>query len=208
MTRRRAADPAWAWFASKTPDCAPLDDPFYASDEFAGRSIPWPEWACRAPDGGVHVDARCSQVHVRVVRKPSDQLEFGWTCNFGVRLIARRWLSLIEDLVEEPYTFIGDVVAAGRRLDDWSTLHGRLTPPLLSSEGSSKTCPICGDVYAMIRGRTFFADPRAREMPLIVNRSGLFIRKDIFERRDLPTPAGAFRPLWVRLDDDFHQTPA
>jgi hypothetical protein len=38
-------------------------------------------------------------------------------------------------------------------------------------------------------------------MPVIVNRSGIFIRKDVFETRRLPVPAGAFKPSWVSLED-------
>jgi hypothetical protein len=108
---------------------------------------------------------------------------------------------LIEDLIEEPHTFIGEVVVGGRSVDAWTTLHGRLAPALLSSEGLAKTCPVCGDVYSTIHGRAFFANPTARSMPLIVNRNGIFIRRDVFEKRRLPTPAGAFKPSWVGLEE-------
>ena len=173
MTTERRTDESWAWYAPRTPDCAPLDGSSYPSAEFDGRQIPWPEWACRAPDGGVHIDARCSRIDLRLAQPPKKRLEYTWTCNFGVRLLARTWLSRIEDLVDQHHTFKGDVVAGGQPITNWATLHGRSAPPLLSSDGRSKTCPICGDVYATLHGRVFFADPAARSMPLIANRNGL-----------------------------------
>ena len=201
MATDRRSDVSWVWYAPRTPDCAPLDEAAYPSAEFNGRSIPWPDWVCRAPDGGVHIDARCSRIDLHLAKPPRRRLEYTWTCNFGVRLLAQTWLSRIEDLVDPQYMFSGDVVAHGRRIAGWSTLHARSAPPLLSSEGWSKTCPICGDVYSTLQGRPSFTDPAARSMPLIANRAGIFIRKDVFAEREIPTPAGAFEPKVVWLEE-------
>lgn len=202
MLDGRRSDTAWAWFAPQTSDCAPLDRRAYPSIEFLGRPIAWPDWACRAPDGGIHIDARRTRLDIHLAKEPKAKLEFTWTCNFGARLVARPWLSLIDDLIdEEDGIFTGEVLRGERTVEAWTSLHGRLAPPLLSSDGQVKTCPICGDVYSMLKGRTFFASPAARSKPLIVNRSGIFIRRDIFEQREIPTPVGAFEPSWVWLEE-------
>ncbi len=202
MFEGRRSEAAWAWFAPRTSDCAPLDRRAYPSAEFLGQPIAWPEWACRAPDGGIHIDARRASIDIRLAKEPKAKLEFTWTCNFGARLVTRRWLSLVEDLVDEvAEVFTGAVFRGENKIEAWRSLHSPLAPPLLSSDGQVKTCPICGDVYSMLKGRTFFANPAVLSKPLIVNRSGIFIRRDIFEQRAIPTPVGAFSPSWVWLED-------
>lgn len=192
---------AWAWYASRTPDCSSLDSLAYPSVEFVGRAMPWPDWACRAPDGGIHIDRRRARIDVHLAEPPKRRLQFGWTCEFSVKLVDRAWLSLIEDLLADGSVSVGDVFAGGLKLESWKTLHGRDAPALLSSEGWSKTCPTCGDTYSTLHGREFFVDPAARSMPLIVNRSGIFIRRDIFDTRRIPVPNGAFKPAWVSMED-------
>ena len=201
MLRERRVQTAWAWYALQTPDCSPLDRAAYSSVEFRGRAIPWPDWVCRAPDGGVHIDGRRERIDVHLTAPPKRRLQLGWTCEFGVKLVNRTWLSLIEDLLPDAHISTGDVIVAGRKHESWKTLHGRNAPALLSSEGQSKTCPTCGDIYSTLHGQEFFVDSTARSMPVIVNRSGLFIRKDILETRPLAVPVGAFKPVWVSLED-------
>lgn len=198
---RERGETAWAWYASQTPDCSPLDRSAYPSIEFSGGAFPWPEWACRAPDGGVHIHHRRLRLDVHLAAPPKRRLQFGWTCEFSVKLVDQTWLSRIEDLLVDADIAIGDVFVAGRKLVSWRTLHGSNAPALLSSEGWSKVCPICGSVYSTLHGREFFVDPAARSMPVIVNRSGIFIRRDVFETRRLPVPIGAFKPDWVFLEE-------
>ena len=109
MATDRRSDVSWVWYAPRTPDCAPLDEAAYPSAEFNGRSIPWPDWACRAPDGGVHIDARCSRIDLHLAKPPRRRLEYTWTGNFGVRSVAQTWLARMKDLVDPQYMFSGDV---------------------------------------------------------------------------------------------------
>jgi hypothetical protein len=71
---------------------------------------------------------------------------------------------------------------------------------LVSSEGSEKTCPLCGNPATVTKGRVYFTDRQVLEMRLIVNDSGIFVRGDEVLRRDLRAPIGAFRPILVELD--------
>lgn len=120
MLDGRRSDTAWAWFAPKTSDCAPLDHRAYPSIEFLGRPIAWPDWACQAPDGGIHIDARRTSLDIHLAKEPKAKLEFTWTCNFGARLVARPWLSLIEDLIdEEDGIFTGEVLRGERTVEAW-----------------------------------------------------------------------------------------
>lgn len=201
MDRAARAEETWAWYAAQTPDCSRLDPTAYPSAEFLGQPIAWPDWACRAPDGGIHIDARLARIDVHLARPPKRRLEIGWTCSFGVRLVSSAWLSLIEDLLEESGVAAGDVFVRDRKLTSWKTLHGSQAPALLSTEGRSKTCPVCGNIYSTLHGREFLADPAARSAPLIVNQSGIFVRRDVLEGRRLPTPVGAFKPSWVSLEE-------
>ena len=201
MPQEQGAEATWAWYALQTPDCSPLDRSAYPAAQLAERTIPWPDWACRAPDGGVHIDARRSRIDVHIAKTPKPRLQLGWTCEFGAILVRRDWLALIEDLLVDSSISVGEVSVSGRRLDSWATLHGSNAPPLLSTEGWSKTCPTCGSIYSTLHGREFFAARAALSKPVIVNWTGIFIRSDIFEARRLPVPRGAFKPDWVSLEE-------
>jgi len=123
-----------------------------------------------------------------------------WTCDFGLFLVAKRWLTQIEDLIDGESTFVGSLVVSGDKLDSWATIHGRLTPALSSREGRHVSCPNCGNTATVIHGGTFFADPAAVGRPLIVNWNGIFVREDIVAERNVTTPIGAFKPSLVRYE--------
>jgi hypothetical protein len=122
-----------------TPRCIPLDHRAYPSTVFDREIVPWPNWCCKAPDGGVHIDARVAAI---------------------------------------------DEARA---------------PRLLSSEGWSKVCPVCGYVYATLHGKVFFADPAVQGRPLIITSDGIFVGEDEAIRRQLRTPTGAYKPTVVEL---------
>jgi hypothetical protein len=164
---------------------------------FNRRPLPWPDWACKAPDGGTHANGSLGSIDVRVAHEPTGREEYQWTCEFQVRLLRRTWYSDIADLVDGRSVAVGRVLVGETELADWVTLHGVRPPILHGSEGWSKRCPICGDEYSLLRGRTFFSDPAVLEMPLIVNGSGIFVREDEAIRRNIRTPVGAFKPSLI-----------
>lgn len=191
----------WLWYGVRTPKCVPLDRDAYPETVYDGQLIPWPPWACKAPDGGVHYNASLASIDIAVASKPRGRYEFGWNCDFQVFLLRRSWFSRIEDLVEaSDRVGHGRLFLKGEPLDDWATIHGRRPPPLTASEGWTKVCPICGRPYTLMHGRVFFSDPAVRDMPLIVNGAGIFVREDEVRRRNLPPPLGAYKPRIVRLE--------
>jgi hypothetical protein len=179
-----------------------LDPGAYASTVYDGEVIPWPDWCCKGPDGGVHVDARVAVIDVHLLRGPSGPDEVSWTCNFQVLLASRRWLAQIEDLIDGRQVALGQVFVNGKPSLDWATINEAHAPGLFSSEGWSKVCPICGDVYATLWGKTFFTDPAIAGRPLIVASSSIFVREDEAIRRGLRTPVGAYKPSLVGLRPD------
>jgi hypothetical protein len=189
----------WLWYAIRTPRCLPLDRRAYPSTIFDRKVIPWPDWCCKAPDGGVHIDARVPAVDVHLSRAPSGPDEVSWTCDFQVLLASREWLAQIEDLIDGRRVAVGQVFVDGRALPDWATLNEVHAPRLVSSEGWSKVCPICGSPYAVLYGKVFFTDPAVQGRPLIVAADGIFVRKDEVIRRQLRTPNGAYKPTVVEL---------
>lgn len=194
-----AASHRWLWYGIRTPRCVPLDPSAYASTVYDRETIPWPDWCCKAPDGGVHVDARLGEIDVHLLRVPQSRDEVSWTCNFQVLLVSRRWLAAVEDLVDGQKVVLGKVIVAGQVLTDWATIHERHAPGFFSSEGQSKVCPICGSIYATLWGKTFFTDPAVLGRPLIVASSNIFVREDEVVRRELRTPAGMYKPTRVGL---------
>lgn len=204
MARKQTtAVETWLRYEIRTSDCVPLDRKSYPGDLYEGRPIPWPQWACRAPDGGIHKDNRIGQIDVHVTAPPKKKDEIGWTCDFQVLLISRRWLEEIKDLIDPSKTFVGRVFQNGQELTDWATLHERSPPLLMMKEGWRKTCAICGGEYSVIYRGTFFADPAVLGRRVIVNAKGIFVRKEDAEARGLKPPAGGFKPITVQYRPEW-----
>jgi hypothetical protein len=199
MSRTKNPDERWLWFSSRTSLSVPLDPAAYPSTLFDGHPMPFPDWACRAPNGAVHIDNRRGRIDIDVAKAPNGRVEFSWCDPFGVHVLARRWLADIEDLVDERTVFVGDVRRKGRRLDNWATLHQKGAPILLSSDGWANFCPICGASFSALWGRLFFADPSVIGRPLIVHTFGVFVREDLALSRNLRRPEGGFKPRVVRF---------
>ncbi len=189
----------WLWYTSRTPRGVPLDPRAYPSAVFDREVIPWPDWACKAPDGGVHIDARIGAIDVHLAKAPSSRDEISWTRGFQVRLVSSEWLAQIEDLIDGRNVARGQVFVDGRALTDWATIHEAHATRLFSDDERSKVCPICGDLYAVLYGKTFFVDPAVQGRRLIVTSNGIFVREDEAIRRRLRTPAGAYKPSLVGL---------
>ena len=189
----------WFWYSTRTPRCAPLDPRAYPSTIYDRETIPWPDWCCKAPDGGVHIDARVVAIDVHLSRAPSERDEVTWTCDFQVRLVSREWLAQIEDLIDGQRIALGQVYVDGEALADWATIHEAHAPRLLSSEGRSKVCSICGSPYATLWGNIYFTDAAIVGRPLIIGSDGIFVREDEAIRRALRTPAGSYKPKLVGL---------
>lgn len=203
MTRPKSPNGArWLWYALRTAACAPLDAGAYPSTVYDRRVIPWPDWCCKAPDGGVHIDGRASAIDVHLAREPEGPDEVSWTCDFQVLLVSMSWLADIEDLIDGQRVALGKVLVEGRASSNWATINEVRAPGFFSSEGWSKTCPICGSVYATLRGKVFFTDPAIVGSPLIVASKGIFVREDEAAQRNLRTPIGAYKPTLVGLDPD------
>jgi len=196
----RGAGLRWLWYSCRTDHCVSLDRTVYPATAYDGRPIPWPNWACKAPDGGIHADGRIGSIDLQVAHEPSGPEEYQWSCEFQVRILHRDWYSLIEDLVDGSVVAAGRLIRRGEVMPEWVTLHGVKPPILHASEGWHKRCPICGDDYSLLRGRKSFRDPIVIDMPLIVNGSGIFVREDEAVRRNLRTPVGAFKPSLVGLE--------
>jgi len=195
----KAAAPAdrWLWYAARTGRCVPLDPTAYPSITDQGEATPSPPWVCRSPNGGLHIDSRLGRVDIDVAKAPPANIEINWTCDYGVRVVSRAWLSEIRDLIDEGTIFVGDVRRKGRRMENWATLNQTGAPRLLGSEGWADSCPICGQPFSVLRGRLFFADPGVRGRPLIVNGQGVFVREDLALGRNLRRPTGSFKPSVV-----------
>jgi hypothetical protein len=189
----------WLWYALRTAKCMPLDPGAYPSTVFDREVIPWPDWCCKAPDGGVHIDARVGAIDVHLARAPSGPDEVTWTCDFQVLLVSRKWLTQIEDLIDGHRVALGQVFVNGRASNDWATINEADAPGLFSSEGRAKVCPICGYVYATLWGKVFFTDPAIAGRPLIIASRAIFVREDEAIRRGLRAPVGAYKPRRVGL---------
>jgi hypothetical protein len=189
----------WLWYSLRTPRCVPLDHHAYPSMTFDRETIPWPVWCCKAPDGGVHIDARVGSIDVHLSRTPSMRDEVTWTCNFQVLLVSREWLAQIEDLIDGQRIALGQVYVDGEALADWATINEAHAPRLFSSEGRSTVCPICGSPYATLWGKLYFNDPSIVGRTLIIGADGIFVREDEAIRRSLRTPAGSYKPKLIKF---------
>jgi hypothetical protein len=192
---------AWRWYALKTFTCVPLDADAYPSTHFDGRPMPWPDWACRSPNGGVHLDARRGRIDVHVAKHPSKRIGFSWTCEFILFIVSKSWISELDDLVDNRYTFKGSLYKDGQELVEWATLHELSSPPLMSTRGQTNDCAVCGGIRHFTDGRVFFSDPAVLDRRLIVNRNGIFVREDEALRRNLRTPRGAFKFSLVKFKE-------
>lgn len=198
-----SADPLiqrWLWYATETDNCVSLDRKGYGEATFDGVAIPLPEWVCRAPDGGLHIDAGLLGLNVDVAAPPNSHDELSWTCDYVVRLVAHSWFNDVRDLVDEARIGLGTLRLNGKTVPGWSTIHERHPPILLATDGHVRTCPLCGGSYTVLHGREYFSDPAAIGRPLIVNSNGLFVREDIARVRGLRTPRGAFEPGIVEFE--------
>jgi hypothetical protein len=187
----------WLLYAIRTPDCTALDPGAYPKGVYHEGPIPWPPWACRAPDGGIHKDNRIGRIDVHLTGRPEKKDEISWTCEFQVTLLARVWLRQIEDLIDPAKTSVGQVFLNGQELADWATLHDATPPLVMMRDGWRKSCPICGEDNNVIYGGMFFADPTVLGRSVIVTGEGIFVRKEDVEERGLMPPTGGFRPVRV-----------
>lgn len=203
MGQRHAAErEGWLQYAARTADCVPLDRNAYPAAVYRGRPNPWPPWACRAPDGGVHKDNRIGQIDVHVGAVPKGG-EYTWTCEFTIELISRRWLDTVGDLLDRSRTYVGKVFHNGEELPDWVTVHESDPPLLMMKRGWRKTCPICNSDYNVVYGGAFFSDPAVLERRVFVNQNGIFVRKEDVETRGIRPPVGAFKPPIVRYRPEW-----
>ncbi len=196
---RASSKERWLVYSCRTSAYMSLDPSAYTSTLFDGRPIPWPPWACKAPDGGIHIDNKIDRFDVDLIKSPRRSLDFHWTHNFGVHIISDSWLDDIRDLIDESRTFLGDVRVGGKKISGWSTIHEPGAPPLLASAGTSKTCPICGSYYTTLWGKLSLGDQSAAGRPLFPNDNGVFIREDLVLSRNIRRPAGVFKPWPVKL---------
>jgi hypothetical protein len=199
MMGARRSENRWLWYSSKTSECVPSDRHAYPSTAYDDWRIPWPDWACKAPDGGVHGSSRVGQIDVHVSKAPSDRAEVTWTCDFQIRVISRRWLAEIEDLVDGSKICAGRLLLDGEELADWATLHEVNSPALFATEGRAKTCPICNHHYTTIHGSVSFLEPEVVGRSLILAGNGIFVREEEVVRRSLRTPSGVFKPRILRF---------
>lgn len=190
----------WLWYASKTADSVTLDASAYGSTSLNGNLIPFPDWACKSPNGGVHVNSKRLRIDADISEKPNANEDYSWTRIYCVTLISNTWLNEIHDTIDKSKIGIGAVRMAGRPLPGWSTLHEVDPPSLLSTEGHLTTCPLCGKALSILHGREYFSDPTVIGRPFIVNTSGLFVREDIAVSRSLPTPRGTYEPQVVEFE--------
>jgi hypothetical protein len=176
-----------------------VDRNAYPTTIYDGQPRPWPEWACRSPAGGIHVDARRGSIDVKVAKAPNNRDELNWTCDFQITVVADSWLSQLEDLIDDDRVALGKIIFNEKNVEGWSTIHERTPPSLLATEGRTNTCEICGASYTTIHRGAYFTDPTAAARLLIVNQNGLFVREDVARGRNLRTPSGAFKPRAIKL---------
>lgn len=196
---KKRTDERWLRYALRTAKCIPLDPAAYPATVYDHEVIPWPDWCCKAPDGGIHIDARLAAIDVYLSRAPNGPDEVTWNCDFQVLLARKQWLTQIEHLIDGQRVALGQVFVNGRALPDWATINEAYPPGLFSSEGWSKVCPICGHIYAPLRGKVFFTDPAIARRPLIVTSGSIFVREYEAIRRGLRAPVGAYKPRLTGL---------
>lgn len=192
----------WLWYATETDDCVQLDRTAYAETVFDGSVVPLPDWVCRTPEGGLHINAGILQLDIEVAQLPGHNDEISRICDYGVRLIADTWLDQVLDLIDGSRIGLGKLRRNGEPIPGWSTIQERQPPDLLSTEGYVQTCALCSGSYSILHGREYFSDRAVIGRPLIVNSSGLFIREDIARSRHLRKPRGAFEPELVEFEPE------
>lgn len=132
----------------------PLDRNAYPRKWRLDGVAPWPSWACKSPSGHIHKDNRVGAIDVHLSRLPKKADEISWPCEFQVRLIAKAWLGLFEDLIDTEKTGIGRVFLGGEEATEWVTLHEANPPLVMMKEGWRQHCPICGgDDNVIFKGK-------------------------------------------------------
>ena len=196
MARRQIGpNETWLLYAARTADCAPLDRNVYPVRPYHDGMIAWPPWVCQDPNRGIHKDNRIGRLDVYLAAPPKKKDEISWTCEFGVKLVARTWLDRIADLLDP--SSIGQVFLDGQALTQWVTLHDADPPLVMMKEGWRKRCPICGSDNNVIYRGMFFSDPAVLERDAIVTGEGVLIRESEALSRDLPPPKGGYKPVRV-----------
>ena len=200
----RAEEIGWLRFVSRAPYGFDLDPNAYPRLKHITGQPPKTEWTCVQPNLIVHDDARIARTDVRVLPPPRmGRMQIGWLQR-GIKILRRDWAEGIADLVDGERVAFGDILVGGEVLPDWVTLHSVLDPPLLSENCSVAICAICGGRSTMSWGnRHFFGEPRAAELPLIVNSAGIFVREDEFEMLGLKAPFGSYRTERVTCRPDL-----
>jgi hypothetical protein len=186
----------WYWYASKS-DGVSLHRPAYKSIEFDNKPFPFPDWACKGPNGGVHIDARVGRIDVSVSEMPPNREEFSWTYEYGVPLFKRKWFELIQPIVERNDIEVGAVYLEDELRPDWVTIHSIEPPSLLCKQIIESHCSNCGGTQTWTRGRCYFDSTIGFDREIIMNRNGLFILKSIVESMGLRTPNKCFKPTLV-----------
>ena len=154
----------WLRYALRTPNCLPLDPGAYASTVYDREVIPWPDWCCKAPDGGVHIDARLAAIDVHLLWAPNGPDEVSWTCNFQLLLASREWLAQIEDLIDGRQVALGRVFVDGKALTDWATImrsKGSVVQPMSMAAAATAAkgwLQIWTEKYVLRSLRSFSAD--------------------------------------------------
>ena len=195
---------SWLWYKSRAEEGLRLDPFAYPRLKHITGQPVRTEWTCVQPNLVVHDDARIARVDAKVLPPPrAGRFQIGWM-ERRIKVLRRDWADGIADLVDGKRVAFGDISVDGKILPDWVTIHSAGDPPKLSEDCYLQICPNCGGTYTISWGkRDFFADPRAADLPLIVNGSGIFVREDEVKTRALPTPVGAYRPSKVMFRPDL-----
>lgn len=203
MARAKPPTPRWVWYCLRTSNCVPLDPEVYPLTVYEGRTLPCPNWVCKRPTGGMHMNARLGQIDIHVSKAPTGRHEMQWSCEFQTSIVAKSWCEGFADLLAQEEVFLGKIFHNGTVLDQWFTIHQPSPPLLLSTEGRIyPTCPICGEEYTTLHGSVYFADRRALDRKVIVNFKGVFIREDEVINRGIRAPIGAFKPRLVKFREN------
>ena len=152
MPRAQDLTKNWLWYAIRTSDCTPLDLGAYPASIYDGQPVPWPEWACKAPYGGIHASASVSPIHLKIAERPNEKDEISWTCDFAVQLVAGRWIDSLSDLHEEENVALGEIYLDGKVVEDWFTITEIRPPHLVTNRGRTSKCSHCGYSHTVVRG--------------------------------------------------------
>jgi hypothetical protein len=136
-----------------------------------------------------------------------DRIELNWTKPFALKIIKRTWLKLIDDLIDPDRVFVGDVLLEKKPLAEWQTLHGIREPALRSTNEAVTVCAVCGAVNSWPLGRAFFDAPDIEDQSVLVNGSGVFVRKDRVLERNLRRPHGSYKPELISWKPTVERLP-